>query len=218
MTLMKLRQAKDDAELAILFQLSTRTIARIINVWINFMYLQLRELNLWPSKSTVQQHMPVNFGIMFPQTRVILDATECVIEKQSHVAVQSSTLSTYKNKNSVKTMIGCTPRGAVSFISESYGGSTTDRQIIERSPLCTQPDYFTSGDSIMADRGIMVQDLFASKNVAVNTPHMLKGKSQLEKEQVVRDRRVAAKRIHVERVIGLAETFKVLDRKISCKK
>jgi len=207
MTLMKLRQAKDDSELAILFHLSTRTVARILKVWVNFMFFQLKELNLWPTNTTVQQHMPLSFGQMFPHTRVILDATEFAVEKPSHVAVQSSTFSSYKNKNTIKTMIGCTPRGAVSFISESYGGSTTDRQIIERSPLCTQPGYFTSGNSIMADRGIMVQDLFASKNVAVNTPHMLKGKSQLEPEQVVQDRRVAAKRIHIERVIGLAKNL-----------
>ena len=143
------------------------------------------------------QYMPLSFGQMFPSTRVILDATECVMNKPSHVAVQSSTFSSYKNKNTVKTMIGCTPRGAVCFISESYSGSTSDHQIIERSPLCTEPGYFTSGDSIMADRGIMVQDLFASKNVPVNTPHMLKGKSQPEPEQVVHDRLVAAKRIHI---------------------
>ena len=38
----------------------------------------------------------------------------------------------------------------------------------------------------MADRGIMVQDLFACKNVYVNTPTMLKGKHQLELETVVK--------------------------------
>jgi len=62
----------------------------------------------------------------------------------------------------------------------------------------------------MADRGIMVQDLFASKDVKVNTPTMLSGKSQLEPEAVVKDRRIASKRIHVERVIGLAKHFKIL--------
>ena len=62
----------------------------------------------------------------------------------------------------------------------------------------------------MADRGIMVQDLFANENVFVNTPTMLKGKSQLEPEEIVRDRRVASKRIHVERVIGLSKRFKIL--------
>ena len=62
----------------------------------------------------------------------------------------------------------------------------------------------------MADRGIMVQDLFAPRDVHVNTPTMLKGKSQLDATEVVRDRRIASKRIHVERLIGLCKKFKIL--------
>ena len=76
---------------------------------------------------------------------------------------------------------------------------------------------FSDGDSIMADRRIIVQDLFASKNVLVNTPHMLKGKSQLEPGDVIYDRKVASKRIHIEQVIGLVKTFKILQRKMSIK-
>ena len=67
----------------------------------------------------------------------------------------------------------------------------------------------------MADRGIVVQDLFACKNVHVNTPTMLKGKHQLEPETVVKDRRIASKRIRMERVIGLSKTFKILQRNLS---
>ncbi|KAK6169860.1 hypothetical protein SNE40_020835 [Patella caerulea] len=70
----------------------------------------------------------------------------------------------------------------------------------------------------MADRGIMVQDIFASKNVFVNTPTMLKGKSQLEPEQVIHDRRIASKRIHVERVIGLGKTYKILKKDLPASK
>lgn len=218
MTMMKLRQAKDDAELSIMFRQSPRSVARILQTWINFMYYQLKELDLWASKEAVVEHMPLSFGRMFPNTRIVLDATECAIEKPSHVGLQSSTFSSYKNKNTVKTMIGCTPRGAVSYISDSYGGSTTDRQIMERSTLCSQSGLFNNGDSIMADRGIMVQDLFASQNVSVNTPHMLRGKSQLEPADVVHDRGVSSKRIHIERVIGLAKTFKILERTLPCQK
>lgn len=49
----------------------------------------------------------------------------------------------------------------------------------------------------MADRR-MIQDLFAVKDVHVNTPTMLKEKTRLEPEDVLKDRRVAHKRIHIE--------------------
>lgn len=50
----------------------------------------------------------------------------------------------------------------------------------------------------------------ATRDVFLNTPTTLKGKSQLEPEEAVHDRRIAAKRIHIKRVIGLAKTFKIL--------
>ncbi len=67
----------------------------------------------------------------------------------------------------------------------------------------------------MADRGIMVQGLFASKDEKVNTPSILKGRSQLDAETVVRDRRNASKIIHVKRIIGCANTFKILKKTLN---
>ena len=55
-----------------------------------------------------------------------------------------------------------------------------------------------------------VQDLFATKDVQVNTPTTMRGVNQLPAETVVRDRVIASKRVHVERVIGLAKTYKIL--------
>ena len=66
----------------------------------------------------------------------------------------------------------------------------------------------------MADRGIMVQDLFASKDVQVNTPMTMKGRTQLPADIVVKDRKIASKRVHVERVIGLAKQYKILTTKM----
>ena len=218
LTLMKLRQAKDDSELEFMFKLKENVISKIINTWVNFLFFQLKEIDLWPSKEIVQDTMPKSFKEQFSSTRVILDATEVPIQKPGRVDDQSATFSSYKNRNTLKTIIGCTPRGLVSYVSSSYGGSTSDRQIIERSELVNDPGKFDSGDSIMADRGLLVQDLFANKNVKVNTPSMLHGKSQLEPEIVVRDRRIASKRIHVERVIGLGKTYKLIKHQMSCYK
>lgn len=52
---------------------------------------------------------------------------------------------------------------------------------------------FQSGDSIMAYVGIMVHYLFANQDVLVNTPTMLSGRSQLEPNELVKDRRVPLK-------------------------
>ena len=210
LTLMKLRQAKEDFELSLLFNISETTISTIVVTWIIFLYFQLKEIDFWPSKELVQEYMPEDFGKKFGATRVILDATEIPIMKPSNVISQSVTFSTYKNKNTLKTMVGCTPRGLISYVSDAYGGSTSDRQIIERSELMKSKNMFSKKDTIMADRGIMVQDLFAQDDIHVNTPTMLKGKSQLEPEEVVKDRRIASKRIHIERVIGLSKRFKIL--------
>lgn len=214
LTLMKLRCAKEDLELSLFFKISETTVSKIIVTWINFLFYQLGELDIWSSREVVDNNMPTDFKRKFPSTRVLLDATEFPIQKPSDVNLQSASWSSYKHRNTVKAMIGCTPRGTISYVSDVFAGSASDRQIIEQSTLLSDTSLFKKGDSIMADRGIMVQDLFATRDVKVNTPTMLKGKSQLEPVEIIHDRRVASKRIHIERVIGLSKTFKILKKEL----
>jgi hypothetical protein len=215
LTLMKLRQGKDDEELGYLFDISRTLAAKIFRTWLNFLYFQLKELDIWLPKEVILENMPSDFRKKYPHTRVILDATEIGIQKPQNLHDQSATWSSYKNKNTLKCIVGISPRGFVTYISDTYGGSASDRQIIERSEFVQSNTMFVSGDSIMADRGIMVQDLFACQNVQVNTPTTMKGKNQLPSKTVVKDRRIASKRVHVERVIGLAKTFKILKRDLN---
>lgn len=80
--------------------------------------------------------------------------------------------SQYKHKNTLKFLVGSSPGRLLTYCSGAYTGSTSDRQIVERSDLfnlCEQ------GDSIMADRGFNVQDLFINKHVGINIPIFLKG-------------------------------------------
>ena len=97
-----------------------------------------------------------------------MDATEIKIQKPGNVKEQSATWSSYKNSNTVKTMVGVSPKRVITYVSDTVGGHTSDRQIIEQSDL-VKDGVFDHGDEIMADRGIMVQDLFACKNVRVST-------------------------------------------------
>lgn len=101
LTLIKLRCAKEDTELAFMFKICRSTVGLIFHLWINFMYFQLNELQLWPDGEVIESHMSQNFGRLFPKTKLILDATEIPIEKPGNVEAQSITFSTYKNQNTV---------------------------------------------------------------------------------------------------------------------
>jgi hypothetical protein len=170
------------------------------------------ELDLFLPKEIVQEYMPEDFKRKFPATRIILDATEIKIQKPSRPKDQRCTWSSYKNANTLKTMVGISPRGVTTYVSPAVGGSASDCQIIENSVLLD--GRFERGDSIMADRGILVQDLFAGQNVTVNTPTTMRGKNQLPAATVIKDRRISSKRVHVERVIGLAKTYKILQNEL----
>lgn len=146
-------------------------------------------MDIWPSKELIMEYMHADFSVQFP-TRVILDATEIPIQKPSNVESQSATWSNYKHKKHSKGYDRVYSKRFSFFYIGCIWGSTSDHQIIERSDL-VKPELkmFQSGDSIMADRGIMVQDLFANQDVLVNTPTntMLSGRSQLEPNELVKE-------------------------------
>ena len=84
MTLMKLRQASDDFEISLLFDLTEKEVAKIFICWINFLFFQLSKIDFWPSGKVVRETMSMQFQKLFPSTRVIIDATEIPIQKPSH--------------------------------------------------------------------------------------------------------------------------------------
>ena len=91
-----------------------------------------------------------------------------------------------------------TQSGALSFTSKLHGGSTSDRELFERSGLLNSLE---PGDSIMSNRGFTIADLLDTKGVSLNIPPMKVG-DQLSESEMVNTHRIAALRIHVERAIG----------------
>ena len=207
MTLIKLRIHTPNPELAYLFNVSEYTVANIFVTWVNFMYCSWIKLDIWPSRELVDSYIPADFTRLYPSTRVVVDGMEVPIKKPGKPTAQQVTYSTYKNRNTLKAIIGITPGGLTSYVSPAYGGSASDRIIVERENLAAK---FDAGDSVMADKGFNVQDIFAPHNVAINTPTFLRKKNQLSTTEIVHDRKIARKRVHVERVIGLAKTYKIL--------
>jgi len=206
-TLIKLRKHSTNVELSILFETTASIISNIFVTWINFMYFQWREADIWPSKDLVAFFTPLDFNKQFPHTRIIIDGTEIPIKKPKNPNSQQTTWSSYKNKNTLKTMVGCTPGGLVNYIHHAYGGSASDRNLTEHSTLMSTLD---PGDSIMSDKGFTVQDIFAPYDIAVNIPTFMTGKNQLSVKSVSQDHKIASKRVLIERVIGLAKTYNIL--------
>lgn len=75
LTFIKLRCAKEYVELSLLFNASESTVSRIFSTWVNVLYFQINDLNIWSSRQVVNECMLIDFHQKFPTTRVILDAT-----------------------------------------------------------------------------------------------------------------------------------------------
>ena len=72
----RLRQGFAEEHLAHLFQVSVSTVSRIFITWINFMYVRLGQINIWPTLEVVNETMPEDFKHKYSSTRVIIDCTE----------------------------------------------------------------------------------------------------------------------------------------------
>ena len=97
------------------------------------------------------------------------------------------------------------PSGAITFLSEAFGGSISDKQIVELSGL----HLIEEGDMVMADRGFTIGDLLLALKAKLNIPAFSHGKP-LTKKGVQKSRNIASVRIHVERAIGRLKRFAIL--------
>ncbi|XP_065894872.1 uncharacterized protein [Dysidea avara] len=207
LTLVRLHLGLLELDLAKRFRISKSSVSRIVSTWINLMFHSLKALERYPRWHIVKKYMPEVFKKDYPNTRLIIDATEFPIERPSSLLSQSCTFSSYKNRNTVKVLVGIMPSGVVTFVSPTYEGSISDRKLVEVSGLL---DLLETGDEIMADKGFQIQDLLAPLGVRLNIPPLLSSNTQMPVDDVFHTRKIAHLRIHVERAIGRAKQFHIL--------
>ncbi len=73
--------------------------------------------------------MPMAFRKNFPSCVVIIDCFEIFLDRPTSLLARTQTYSAYKHQNTVKYLIGITPQGTVSFISNGWGGRTSDKHL-----------------------------------------------------------------------------------------
>ncbi|CAN7985184.1 unnamed protein product [Ixodes hexagonus] len=207
MVLVRLRTGMAGREMARNFGVHEGTVSRVFSTWINFLQRELSTLTRFPSLHEIQMYLPHAFR-HFPNTRIVLDGTEVRIQRASSLAAQRQTFSPYKHFNTYKAVIGCTPDGYISYVSELWGGSVSDRLIVEESGLMGRLE---PGDTIMVDKGFKLNNM--PPGVQVHIPAFRKPQEpQMPEEDVAHSRRVASARVIVERVIGRVKQFHILDR------
>ncbi|KAM7286325.1 uncharacterized protein ISCGN_033209 [Ixodes scapularis] len=211
LVLVRLRLGLFEADLAHRFSIAQSTVSRICMSWLNFLYAKLSTFPLWAPRETTDAMMPGDFVKKYASTRVILDATEVQCEVPTSPSLQSSTYSMYKSANTFKGLVGVLPNGLLAFVSELYTGSTSDRETVIRSGFLELT--FEENDSVMADKGFLIEDLLERKGVKLNLPPFLRGRTFTD-GQVQETKEIASLRIHVERRIQRIKAYHIFDRPI----
>ncbi|KAL0993151.1 hypothetical protein UPYG_G00103900 [Umbra pygmaea] len=209
LTLMRLRLDLPIQHLSHLFRVHRTTIADAFHHTLGVMYAQLCPLVHWPSRECLLTSMPHQFVESFGKNvAAIVDCFEVFIEKPSNVLARAQTFSQYKHANTMKYLIVITPQGVISFISNGWGGRTSDKHITEQSGFLNK---LLPGDIVLADRGFNIRESVGMMCAEVKIPTFTRGRAQLEAKDVEETRAITHLRIHVERVIGVVRNkFKFL--------
>ncbi|XP_062593212.1 uncharacterized protein LOC134254688 [Saccostrea cucullata] len=201
LVLIRLRLNAPVQDLAYRFQIGTSTVSRIFLTTLHVLYVQLKDFIYWPTREELRKTMPMEFRKYFGlKVAVVIDCFEIFIERPSNLLARAATWSSYKHHNTVKYLIGITPQGCISFISEAWGGRTSDKHITDHSGFLNK---LLPGDIVLADRGFDIHESVGLVCAEVKIPNFTKGKTQLSAREIENTRKIAHVRIHVERVIGL---------------
>ena len=167
MVLMRLRLGLLGHDLADRFNVSEATVSSVFTTWIKVLAQVLKVLVYWPDKISVKANLPKCFEELYPNARCIIDCTEFFIDRPRNLALQAQTWSDYKHHNTLKVLIGISPRGSISFVSEAWGGRVSDRQITMESGIL---DYVDPKDQWLADRGFIVKEEFLRRGAELVVP------------------------------------------------
>ncbi|XP_026465238.1 uncharacterized protein LOC113367873 [Ctenocephalides felis] len=161
-----------------------------------------------PELDNIKRILPIAFRSSYSHVVAIIDAFEIQIEQPSDPEHQSLTWSEYKKCNTLKYLISCTADGFINFISKGFGGRISDELLFQGSEIVEE---LPEGCAVMADRGFKnIVQLLDNKNIELIRPPSVSARVKLSQSNVLQGKRIAARRIHIERVIGRMREFDFL--------
>ena len=215
MCMMRLRLGLSITDLSFRFSLSEATVSTILTTWLNYLFVHLGHLKIWPHRNVLISNMPKDFKEKYPNNVCIIDCTELKIQVPSSLVKQSQSYSYYKSTNTLKSLVGVDAKGGFIFISQLYTGSISDKQIVHRCGLLNllaqkvSLEEVLPGDAIMADKGFDIGSELSKLKLKLNIPPFLGSDTQFEESDVIKTQTIAQHRIHVERAIGKVRRFAI---------
>lgn len=208
LTLLRLRRGIPLRDLGALFSISEAHASTIAYTWVRLMSLTFQKLERIMFCSTAAQNgrRPKCFD-KFENLRVVIDCFEVYMQRPTHFQQQTNTFSDYKQRNTLKFLIGISCFGGLSFLSEGYEGSISDRKLVERSGFM---DFLEEGDAVMADRGFDMEDLCDEKGVDLLIPAFIRGRASFTARELLLSKSIAESRVFVECFIGKIREFRLV--------
>ena len=171
MALMKVRQNYTHLHLAQQFSCSTATVSNVVRTFIHVLHTLFfkKIMATVPSLHKNVNSMPESFLPSARNCRIIIDCTDIKVAAPQDMDVAKMVYSAYRGMHSFKVLIGVAPNGVITFCSQLFPGSVSDKAITKDSGLLEQLE---PGDMVLADKGFLISDI-VPQGVSVNIPPFL---------------------------------------------
>ncbi|XP_064483419.1 uncharacterized protein LOC135396400 [Ornithodoros turicata] len=209
--LMKLKLGISFSSIGSLFGVHRTTASRIFHSILDVLSNATADWIFVPSVEAIRLSMPKCFSEHYPKCKFIIDCTEIRMETPDTPERQRAFFSNYKGCHTVKFLVAIAPNGAICFVSEGYGGRTTDSSVTVDSGFL---EHISPGDQILADKGFpSIRTVVGEKNALLIMPPFYSGK-QFTEAEMTDCYNIAQVRIHVERMIQRIKIYNILNHRV----
>lgn len=154
LTLMKLRLGLSTSDLAVRFGITKKLASVVVENVIQNMACKLKFLISWRSKDSPLNEFNASTANQDKST-IMIDCLEFPIEEPLTPSARAQTWSEGKECSTIKVVTGTARHGLIIFVSQSWGGKISNKELILRSGFLSEIE---SGDIVMANRDFYIGD------------------------------------------------------------